>query len=239
MRRLSVLLVTALLPAFTQASVWTLEYSAELTTRHSQDYSGPETLSGTLTFDLANASDVSYLSWQSQYELDPATGATDFVTGYEPTNTGRNFDSVIFYNGDDPANTEPSADAVSVSDGYLSDGYLQQLAISVEPQNESWLDGIAPTEFEFDAEQLTGRPGRSIIYIYKEAVELDSEGNIYSGRIVDEAFYQLTSAKLTEVTTPVPEPGTLLMMLTGLFSLSIFRIRTFSGHKKFGNKKRA
>lgn len=193
------------------ASVFALQYSGQLTDRHTAGMIFPEFISGTLTFDLAAATDIYPPTYSAEYKI--LEGKPDFVTGYIPANTGLNQDFVRVYDGNDPANPEPFYDGFNIYDASVVNGIRNSIFIAVETGGVDWLNSDSVTPFSFTDSQLNDR---SYAVISSAMFWIGSDGDTYV-RPLHEAYYDLDFAELTEVNVPIP--NALLLILSAIAGL--------------------
>ena len=220
-RSITLTVLLSVIPFAAHATLFTLEYSGRLTDRYTPGYNFANYISGTLTFDLASAADTYNDPFYSEYRILP--GATDFVTGYVTPNLGGNDDFVRAGNGyGEPDNPMPSQDAFNVYDSsILANGTKDAIFVGVEVNNLDWLFDNNVKAFSFSGAQLNDR---SNVVITRGRYEVRGGESYYYP--LYEAYYQLDFAKLEAVAVPVPETGSVYLLLIGGLALLIRRWQT-------------
>lgn len=219
-RSLIFIFLFSIIPFTAQATLYTLEYSGHLTDRRTQGYVFDEHISGTLTFNLAFATDV-YPDdeFYSEYQIIP--GAPDFVTGYVTPNLGVNDDFVRVNNAfGEPDNPEPYADGFNFYDSsILADGLKDAIFVRIQLNNLDWVFNDSVKEFSFAGAVLN----ESAHAVISRGKQLTQGGERYYYPTYD-AWYQLDSIKLKAA--DVPETGILYLMLMGGIALLMRRRHT-------------
>ena len=159
------------LPLAAKASLYKFEYTGYVfyLTGGGLGYHMNDSVSGALTFDLANSNgDV----WDEDYIVDyHSKNNADFVQGHQTENLGQNIDSVLVYDGVDGNHSLPRMDAgIDIVDAnYVDYGASGSRTYGMETnvvfEDFDWLTNGKINTFSFDeADQLASTISYGVYY---------------------------------------------------------------------------
>lgn len=205
------MLLTALFPLSSYASLYTIEYSGQINNLYASGlgFHIGDSISGKLLLDTSLAVDTQ--PGNAYQAFHKSAIGNNFVSGYWSNVPGRNADFVLIENGFDEITSPSGYDSFGIGDFILNDQtnehYFFEL-YAILAQN--WLPDKNIKEFDFTSADLTGRSFGSISY---RQTFYNPDGTGWSTN--DQALFSLDKLKLQAV--DVVEPPSAILLALGLF----------------------